>query len=1052
VPPACFTCGNLLRYRVISELEMLTHTIVPLPGRFAEYLQDYCEQAKAAIKANKHHDQRRALLMDFLRKAFGIQVDEVDLEHKVKAAEARGCIDAFYKFVIFEIKTNLEGERENALAELRKYFESRENPFDYVAVVTDGIAFEVFDYDRKTKRPEPVRSFRLEMESPATAYEELDELLTAGQKIPPRSGEVVLRFGSASLSFRRSQGALQTAFESVKDLPGVQVKFREWNALLAKVYGSAPDDEELFIKHTYLTMVSRAIVKLALFRAEGTGVALYRGLMNGDFFRDKSIQNLAEPDFFSWGLGTNAEKTFFEFFSNLFRRLGEFEWSQIDEDLLKMLYQELVDPGDRQLLGEFYTPDWLAELTLEEIGYKGGTLLDPACGSGTFLFCAIRRLRSTGLKGGSLIKAALESVIGIDVHPVAALMAKANILLALANELPNYGEDVYLRVYLADTLMTGEDTKKRALRVSAGEDSEFHIPLDSIEKGRNLDALVDKLSEFAKRGASSKAAAERAEQGFVKALEDYTPDERFLWRRNFKLMLSVVQGGRDTVWAFILKNAYRPAYLRRQKVDVIVANPPWLSLRDVRDATYKAQIKELAFRYGLLQKTDRKLFTQLDTSTVFFAHAEREFLLEGGKMAFVMPKSVILPAKQHLLFQKTGFTAIHDFGEVKGLFKVPTCVLIRDPGSVTENIQITRWSGDLPRGQRNIPWNQAKTILRPDKAKWSFLAEPSERSPYFSMVLQGASLVPRCLWFVEPPPGQPLNLKTPFLRTAKEVRANAKEPWKLEREGKVEAEFLFGTALAEDLLPFIIRRLRLIVLPIVPREGRFAMLNHEEILAEGAPHASSWVNGAETIWDRGRKDAGQSVFDRLNYDSLLTGQDPQQKFAVLYNRSGTNVAAALLGPPERTHVGRLPLRGFVADFATYRYYADSEDHGLYLVGVLNSSFVNEAIKPWQTQGLQGERDITRRPFEVCAIPMFDPRDTLHQQIASVSRAARDKMIKWKTKIEGNAAEARYAARKIVQAELESLDTLVARLLKGKDLKAKTQQIDRVLPPMLFGKR
>src|SRR5579875_3865722 len=673
--PACFTCGNLLRYRVISELEMLTHTIVSLPGRFTEYLQDYCEQAKAAIKANKHHDQRRALLMDFLRKAFGIQVEEVDLEHKVKAAEARGRIDAFYKFVIFEIKTDLERERDDALAELRKYFESRENPFDYVAVVTDGIAFEVFDYDRKTKRPEGVRSFRLEMESPATAYEELDELLTAGQKIPPRSGEVVLRFGSSSLSFRRSREALQAALESVKNLPSVQVKFREWNALLAKVYGSAPDDERLFIKHTYLTMVSRAIVKLALFRAEGTGVALYRGLMNGDFFRNKGIQNLAEPDFFSWGVGTNAEKTFFEFFSNLFRRLGEFEWSQIDEDLLKMLYQELVDPGDRQLLGEFYTPDWLAELALEEIGYKEGSLLDPACGSGTFLFCAIRRLRSTGLKGSSLIKAALDSVIGIDVHPVAALMAKANILLALASELPRYGEDVYLRVYLPDTLMTGEDTKKRALRVSAGEDGEFHIPLDSIEKGRDLDALVDKLSEFAKRGASSKAAAERAEQGFVKALEDYTPDEKFLWRRNFKLMLSVVQGGRDTVWAFILKNAYRPAYLRRQKVDVIVANPPWLSLRDVQDDAYKRQIKELAFRYKLLEKTDRKLFTQLDTSTVFFAHAEREFLREGGKMAFVMPKSVILPAKQHLLFQRTGFTAIHDFGDVKGLFKVPACVL-----------------------------------------------------------------------------------------------------------------------------------------------------------------------------------------------------------------------------------------------------------------------------------------------------------------------------------------------------------------------------------------
>ena len=75
-----------------------------IPDRFAPLLQEYCEQANDAIKRNKHHDQRRALFMDFLRKAFDVSVDEVDLEHKVKAASARGRIDAFYRFVIFEFR------------------------------------------------------------------------------------------------------------------------------------------------------------------------------------------------------------------------------------------------------------------------------------------------------------------------------------------------------------------------------------------------------------------------------------------------------------------------------------------------------------------------------------------------------------------------------------------------------------------------------------------------------------------------------------------------------------------------------------------------------------------------------------------------------------------------------------------------------------------------------------------------------------------------------------------------------------------------------------
>jgi len=1011
---------------------MLTREINPLPQRFSEYLEEYCEQARAAISTGKHHDYRRHLLLNFMSKALDIKAEEFELEHKVKVIEARGRIDAFYRYVIFEVKTKLESERETGIDELKKYFEAQKVPTRYVGVITDGLNFEVYDYDDKTARPELLRRFRLEAEASLAAFHELDELLTFGHKIPPHSEAIILRLGPRTLSFSRSRKQLRTAFELVREQPSVQVKFREWNALLAKVYGSSPNDEDLFIKHTYLTMVSRAIVAATLFPKATHDNTFRRGLMNGDFFRNHNIQNLAEPDFFSWALGTKAEGAFFDFLGNLFHRLSEFEWTRVDEDLLKMLYQELVDPDDRQLLGEFYTPDWLAELTLEKIGYHTGTLLDPACGSGTFLFCAIRRLRAHGLKGNKLVQEAVNSITGIDVHPVAALMAKANILLALAGELSGYSGDISLRVYLADTLLTGEDAKRRALRVAVGEREEFLIPLDSLENGRDLDSLIDKMAYFASRGVSSRDAEARAEKGLTGLLEGYTPHENFLWRENFHLMVRLLQQDRDTVWAFILKNAYRPAYLRRQKVDVIVANPPWLSLRDIRDATYKAKVKELAFRYKLLEKKDRKLFTQLDTATVFFEHAQREFLREGGAMAFVMPRSVILAAKQHLAFQRGGFTAILDFGEVKGLFKVPTCVLIRNGKVSHREIPITRWTGDLARGNRNLPWRDAKTFVNSETEKWTFLFESAAQSPYYPQVLQGASLVPRCLWFVELPSDHWLNIKTPFLRTARGIHRN--KPWDLEVDGKVEREFLFGTALAEDLLPFAVRRLRLIILPLVKRgtgkDRRLVILNHLDILAEGAPFASDWIKGAEQIWAKHRKDQNQSVYERINYNSLLSEQSPRTKFVVLYNRSGTNIAAAYITQAESRRIGKLVIQGFVTDFSMYRFYADSEDHAAYLVGILNSSMVNEAIKPFQTRGLQGERDITRRPFEVCPIPLFDPKNPLHQQIARVSGKARKEVLRWKGKIEGNAGQAREAARKLVQSELSELNDLVYKLLDG----------------------
>jgi N-6 DNA Methylase len=260
----------------------------------------------------------------------------------------------------------------------------------------------------------------------------------------------------------------------------VAVKFREWNALLAKVYGSAIGDKELFLRHSYLSILSRAIVTMALFPKSVRSHALYRDLLTGKFFRDRGILNLGEPDFFSWALDTAAEEAFFGVLDALFKRLGEFDWTKVGEDLLKTLYQELIDPADRSGLGEFYTPDWLAELMLREIGYKKGTLLDPACGSGTFLFTAVNLLREHGLEGKRLVEHVMDSITGLDVHPVAVLMAKANILLALAPELKGKRDyDVHLRVYMADTLQTAEKKGKTYLAIPDGTGRDFAIPLNS---------------------------------------------------------------------------------------------------------------------------------------------------------------------------------------------------------------------------------------------------------------------------------------------------------------------------------------------------------------------------------------------------------------------------------------------------------------------------------------------------------------------------------------------------------------------------------------------
>ncbi len=1015
---------------------MSTH-VSGLPSAFPAVLASYHSQITDAVRKNSHHDHRRALLMDFLRKSFGIEVDEVELELKIKVAEVRGRIDAFYKFVIFEVKVDLDRERADAVRELKKYFESRERPADYIAAVTDGLRVEVYDYDESSKEPTEVRRFEIDRDHPEAVYLQLDELLAAGQKIHPTSDDIVGRFGLKSTTFLRSVKRLEAAFDSVEHDSAVTVKFREWNALLAKVYGSAVGDKNLFLRHTYLTVLSKAIVTMTLFPKQIRSSGLYRDLLTGKFFRDQSILNLADPDFFSWCLETVSEAPFFDIADSIFKRLEEFDWTKIDEDLLKMLYQELVDPADRSGLGEFYTPDWLAEMILEDIKYEKGSLLDPACGSGTFLFSAINRLRKKGLSGKKLVQHVMEFIIGLDVHPVAILMAKANILLALAPELKsNRDYDVQLRVYMSDTLQTQEKKGKNYLAVPDGMGHEFLIPLTSLKMDRDLDQIVDQMTVFAQRAALSEKLLDQARKGFLAKIKALSLEEVNLWTLNFDLMVGLVKNRKDSIWAFILKNAYRPAYIRRTKVDVIVGNPPWLSFRDIAEKAYKDRIKQLTFKYKLLEKSERKLSTQMDTSTLFFVHCCHEFLREGGKIAFVMPKTVILPAKQHAGFQRYGLSRIHDMSKVtvvgtvnQHFFNVKSCVVVTDGPVKRERIPMTIWEGSLPK--KNLTLKQCRHLLSAELSEHSFLEPGEHQSPYYHRAIQGATLNPHTLWFVELDRTVPLNVSRPMLKTSEDAFRLCKEAkWRLKVKGPVEEQFLFATALSDDILPFFLRGLTLIVAPVIPREERYVMMTHDEILGEGYEAASSWVRRAEKIFAKESKDKNMPAQERLNYQNLLTQQNPRAPFVVLYNKSGTNISAAYLTFGQAKRFDELRIRGFIAESVTYRIYTATENEALYLIGVLNSSIVNEIIKPYQTEGVyHGKRDIHRRPFEVCPIPEFDKNNPTHMTIVELAKSAKAAIEKRGPHMDGGLAKVREEARNLVSNQIREIDETVASLFK-----------------------
>lgn len=162
-----------------------------------------------------------------------------------------------------------------------------------------------------------------------------------------------------------------------------------------------------------------------------------------------------EGDFFDWVLLDPGGK---DLVQRLARQVARFRLRDVEVGVLKALYESLIDPAQRHDLGEYYTPDWLAAklvaATLENP--LSSIVLDPACGSGTFLFHALRRLlaaaRQAGWPDAQAIQEAAHRVRGLDVHPVAVIIARVTWLLALGDAVRERGEALHVPVYLGDAM------------------------------------------------------------------------------------------------------------------------------------------------------------------------------------------------------------------------------------------------------------------------------------------------------------------------------------------------------------------------------------------------------------------------------------------------------------------------------------------------------------------------------------------------------------------------------------------------------------------------
>jgi hypothetical protein len=971
---------------------------------------------------------------------------------RIKTADGtrRGYADNYYGNAIIEFEDSLDATLAVAEKQLREYVsglwaKKGEDPRNLTAIASDGIEWRIYHprlREGAGSPPQPgdvtlefPREIRLAEGSLGDFWLWLNQVLFRPQQVPPTAARFQIDFGTLSPLYLETMAALSGAWESAKREPESRLAFETWQKYLAVTYGGLPDPTDprlrvLFLKHTYLCSLARLLVWAALSKGKATKALgkVAQDVLSGEYFQSAGLANLVEDDFFHWIRRHGAAAALAPFWQRILAHVLDYDLAALDEDVLKGVYQQLIDPEDRHDLGEYYTPDWLCERIVAEmlpkLGFK--PVLDPSCGSGSFLRAAIARYKAANpeAKGAAGLRKFLENVQGIDIHPVAVTIARATYVLALGPLAKAARRPIQIPVYLADSLFLPREVeadlldKLRGIEVTYGQRPgarKVVMPEDLIRAPKLFDEAIAACAAVAEDHA---ATGKETRRTLANHLAQAVPDLGRMLHHDAILdalwqfaegLAGLIRDRRNSIWAFIVRNSYRPAMLRGQ-FDVIIGNPPWLSYRYIADPEYQGEIKKRAVDDYRIAPKSQKLFTQMELATVFMAHAMAVFARPGARIGFVMPRGV-LSADQHqnLILRKYRapssnpkgtflLTGYWDLVGVAPLFNVPACVLFGEraekPGDPSDGLAAVLWNGNLP--ERNATWPVAKQTLtaRAAEARVIYLgsrcaistekgaAMQAEPSPYQKEFRQGATIVPRSFYFVRANDldGAPDPERSYWIETDPVQAREAKPPYQdVALSGLMEGRFLFSALIAKHILPFAVLPPATVALPIEVGAEGLAVITADAMNQMGYRDAAKWFRLAEAIWaeKRGNKAERQSLYEWLDYQGKLTAQDFGQRHLVLYNTSGTNVAAACPPPTMR------PL----ADATLYWAALATADEANYVCAILNSATVNNAIKPFQARGFTGaQRHVHKKLLEV-PIPRFDAREARHRRLAELGARA-----------------------------------------------------------------
>jgi hypothetical protein len=730
------------------------------------------------LAAKPGHDEVKADFRELLIKEFDVPLADVRFEQRI---EVKSRTDALIGRTIFEAKRDLAREWDDVERKMPDYLANREaetgEPF--VGIASDGRLWRVLALEQGQLIK--IKETNLNPDKPEEFLAWLDGALALKVSLPPDPTTVRIELGADSVAFRRAETALRGLWDELKTRPEVLLKRQLWAQLLRIVYGKDVENDPLWLQHTYLVVVAKCIAFAVLGLNEDTPARL----LSGEALASAGINGAVESDFFDWIV---ADPVGAKLVRRIMAHVRRFRLAEVESDVMKTLYESLIDREQRHGFGEYYTPDWLAaKMTRHAVDRPlEQKVLDPACGSGTFLFHALRRFLEEA-DAGDVAPArrafeATQHVAGMDIHPVAVIIARVTYLLGLAPVLSGRAGAISVPVYLGDAMQLsisemigGKELSIRVPPPPAGEgrsgetDGNGREQLDFPDTFCRDPGLFDKAIERMRSGSEQGMTRTQIEAALSRITEqhyraDVTDEQQRAIEdlgKTYVVFDKLRREGRDSIWAYVARNLSRPLAFSAGGgwANVVIGNPPWVAFRHMSDDLQK-RFKELAKGAGVY--VGGKLATQNDLCALFTARSTSLYLRGAGRLAFVLPLAALSRGQFERLRSGSFHGGAIQWDEawtmddsVHPLFPVPSCAVFGRRRATSKPLPETvrAYSGPLPLRDaaevlvdRLIATGKFKEIGNAPKPVEAVF---SGGSAYREAFRDGATLYPRMLCFVE---------------------------------------------------------------------------------------------------------------------------------------------------------------------------------------------------------------------------------------------------------------------------------------------------------------